>query len=519
MASNLSFPEMSPAQIAEALHHYGLAPTSNLRADDIANQQPDLLPAVFSAFLHPTGDDQQQLGFQALAALDNPEHHVEALRVLRLHRRAKAFLESIHFPGFTLRDLIRPDPRRLLQVLSALVNYLYYLEEKLALLQPIINHFPNSHDRRIELKAKIADVSLFSLAFPLTISILPNSFIYPLSSLQHQKAIEDHELQAQMEEPMVLKLQEEVNSLKLKLVDYNKQQLALRAKANSINEKKEEKLRKISEADFELMKLAEENSKLHSKIVQSPEKLQRALEEKKAARAELKNAEKIAMQSVQEKTATLDIYNKAYEKLSKHFSKIQVLQEQVWTSAKLIFILVTAAKTLEKEVKARKAKISDESVTIMALDAKIVEWDRKEREMDERAKAKMKERDQIITDENQKLAALRSEAERKLQHFQLREMEVEETVAKADKLFADADLVSIVAAEEQRRIYAKFQEIGQAFNIDKDNFSTVLDQVDEVSKETLERFGRQDAETFDTSTALKREPLVSLFFFFELQAL
>uniref|UniRef100_A0A0D9VG26 Kinetochore protein Nuf2 N-terminal domain-containing protein n=1 Tax=Leersia perrieri TaxID=77586 RepID=A0A0D9VG26_9ORYZ len=432
MASNFSFPEMSPAQIAEALHNYGLAPTPNLRADDIANPQPDLLPAVFSAFLNPTGDDgeNQQLGFQALAALDNPEHHVEALRVLRLHRKVKAFLESIQFPGFTLRDLIRPDPRRVLQVLSALVNYLYYREEKLALLQPIINQFPNSHDRRIELKAKIAE---------------------------HQKAIEDHELAAQMEEPMVLKLQEEVNSLKLKLVDYNKQQLALRAKANSINEKKEEKLRKISEADFELMKLAEENLKLRSKIVQSPEKLQ------------------------------------AYEKLSKHFSKIQALQEQV-----------TAAKTLEKEVKARKAKISDESVTVMALDAKIVEWDRKAREMDERAKAKMKERDQIIADENQKLAALRSEAEWKLQRFQLREREVEETLAKAAKLCADADSVSIAAAEEQQRIYAKFQEIGQAFNIDKDNFSTILDQVDEVSKETVERFGRQDAETFDASTALKR---------------
>lgn len=59
MASNFSFPPLTPEQIAEALHTYGLAPTANLRAEDIANPQPDLLPAVISNFLatvvDPTG--------------------------------------------------------------------------------------------------------------------------------------------------------------------------------------------------------------------------------------------------------------------------------------------------------------------------------------------------------------------------------------------------------------------------------------------------------------------------------
>lgn len=59
MASNFSFPPLAPEQITEALHTYGLAPTANLRAEDIANPQPDLLPAVISNFLaivvDPTG--------------------------------------------------------------------------------------------------------------------------------------------------------------------------------------------------------------------------------------------------------------------------------------------------------------------------------------------------------------------------------------------------------------------------------------------------------------------------------
>ena len=51
MASTFSFPEMTPAQLAEALHTFGIAPTANLRAEDIATPQPDLLPGVLSLFL------------------------------------------------------------------------------------------------------------------------------------------------------------------------------------------------------------------------------------------------------------------------------------------------------------------------------------------------------------------------------------------------------------------------------------------------------------------------------------
>jgi kinetochore protein Nuf2 len=48
--SHFSFPEMTPEQIAEGLHSYDIAPSPNLRAEDIANPQPELLPNVFSLF-------------------------------------------------------------------------------------------------------------------------------------------------------------------------------------------------------------------------------------------------------------------------------------------------------------------------------------------------------------------------------------------------------------------------------------------------------------------------------------
>jgi hypothetical protein len=42
---------MTAADIAEALHSYGIAPNANLRSEDIGKPAPDLLPSVLSLFL------------------------------------------------------------------------------------------------------------------------------------------------------------------------------------------------------------------------------------------------------------------------------------------------------------------------------------------------------------------------------------------------------------------------------------------------------------------------------------
>ncbi|XP_064962991.1 kinetochore protein NUF2 homolog isoform X2 [Musa acuminata AAA Group] len=161
-----------------------------------------------------------------------------------------------------------------------------------------------------------------------------------------------------MEEPTVQQLDAEVKDLRQIIQNYNKQQMSLKTMAKALKEKTDAINDKISQADFELVKNAQENSKLSSKIVQSPDKLQRALEEKKSYRTEVKNSERSAMQSVQEKTSTLEVYSK-----------------------------VNSAKTLEKDVKALKVKLSDERVSIMAVEAKLVEKQGKAKQAEELIKA------------------------------------------------------------------------------------------------------------------------------------
>ncbi|XP_065030223.1 kinetochore protein NUF2 homolog [Musa acuminata AAA Group] len=425
--SSFSFPERPAAEIIGALAQVGIAA---LKPEDLANPSADLVCTLYSnflAFADPLGEESDiQIAFSALELLDNPDHHVDAIRTFNLYRKIKGMLASIRFGSFNLRDLIKPDTKRTLQILSTIVNFIYYREEKLNMLQPIVDQFPAYEERRADLEAKIAEVN---------------------------KLILDHEVARQMEEPAVQQLDAEVKDLRQTIQNYNKQQMSLKTMAKALKEKTDAINDKISQADFELVKNAQENSKLSSKIVQSPDKLQRALEEKKSYRTEVKNSERSAMQSVQEKTSTLEVYSKVHDKLTKHLSRMQAIQEQV-----------NSAKTLEKDVKALKVKLSDEGVSIMAVEAKLVEKQGKAKQAEELIKAAETERDARHADETQKLNTVKAEMEWKLQCLEPRERKAEAMVTKGASLRSESDLLRETGNARRQQLHAKFEEILQEFH-------------------------------------------------------
>jgi len=218
------------------------------------------------------------------------------------------------------------------------------------------------------------------------------------------------------------------------------------------------------------MKRSQENSKLLSKIVQSPEKFQKNLEEKKGVRDELKTLEKMAMHKVQDKTNALEMYTKVCEKLSKHLSKIDALHE---TS--------TSAKASEKEVKALKAKISDQSLEMKTLHIKADEWRSKVHETEDRLKAKEKEKDQRIGENKLKMAALKSEAESELECLADRERETEEKVAKAADLCSKADAVEAAGRKKREEIFAQFEQVCETANLHMDGIDRSVREVDEAN--------------------------------------
>ena len=69
-------------------------------------------------------EEHGQLEFAALDHLENPDFHVESVRIIKLYNRIKDVLASMDCPkSFTLKDLIKPASDRTELFLSAILNF------------------------------------------------------------------------------------------------------------------------------------------------------------------------------------------------------------------------------------------------------------------------------------------------------------------------------------------------------------------------------------------------------------
>ncbi|KAK9162234.1 hypothetical protein Syun_003136 [Stephania yunnanensis] len=311
---------------------------------------------VLNLVLSRRDEDHGQADFHALGRLDNPDLHADSVRVMNLFHKIKEMVAAVFCPTpFTLKDLLKPDPNRTALFLSAILNFYLHMVGKLESLRPYVDPINSYVEKQTELESQIAELNA------------------EIAVLKHAR---------EMEQPLVLEVDAKVKELRQTIQSLNTQQMSLKASFRTLRDKTKEIEEKISNADFALVQSAQENAKLRSKIVQSPEKLQGAVEEKKVTLTEAKNSERSAMQAFQEKTTTLEIYSKAAKKMSKQLAQMQAIQEQV-----------NSGKAIDKDVKVLKAKLSDDRMLEMSLEAKLVERQGKVEQLEESRKAFEKERE------------------------------------------------------------------------------------------------------------------------------
>lgn len=253
--------------------------------------------------------------------------------------------------------------------------------------------------------------------------------------------------------PCVQEVDAKVKDLRQTIQGLNSHQMSLKATFRSKKEKVKEIDEKISSAEFALVQSVQENANLRSKIVQSPDKLQCALEEKKFMRDEARTSERSAMQSFQEKTAMVDVYTKACKKMSKQFAQIQAIQEQV-----------NSAKSVEKDVKGLKAKLSDEGVMDISLEVKLVERQGKAEQLDESRKQAEKEREFKYQEATKELNNVKLEVEAMRRNFEERHMQVGATVAEVDSLTLKTHSVRESGEAKQQELARKCEEIVKEFH-------------------------------------------------------
>ncbi|RDY03534.1 nuf2, partial [Mucuna pruriens] len=422
--SNYEYPRLRRPEICAILAQFQIA---NVTEQDLINPNPDMICDLYTRILIHLDllleEDNEQLEFDALEQLENPDFHVDSVRAVKLYHKIKEILAALECPRkFTFADILMPDPHRTDLFLGALLNFCLDRDARMVPVSEIVGEVNALEEQRTELEEN--------------------------RILQLKAEISECNEAKEREMPLVQEVEAKVKELRQTIAALNNNQMALRTTLRKLKEKTGEMDEKISNAEYTLVQNVQENANLRSKIAQSPDKVQRALEEKKLAREEARNAERIAMQTFHEKTALVEVFSKVYKKMSKHYKLMQAIQKQV-----------NSAKAIEKDLKALKAKLSDEEISEKSLEAKLVERQSKVEQMEELRKQLEKECNIMCEEATKYLSSTKSEVESKRSATETRQRNVEAVLSEADAINSKIASVKESGAVKVERLGRKCEEI------------------------------------------------------------
>lgn len=165
-------------------------------------------------------------------------------------------------------------------------------------------------------------------------------------------------------------------------------------------------------------------------------------------KTETKDAERAAIQLYRDKTTTVEAYSKACKKLYKHLAQMQAIQEQV-----------NYGKTVEKDVKVLKSKLSDDGVLNKSLEAKLVELRAKVDQSKENKRQLEKERALNHEEVGKELSNVKLEVESNRRALESRQRQVELMVAEADAIVSKISSVKEDDGAKMQELSHKYDEI------------------------------------------------------------
>ncbi|CAN8245060.1 unnamed protein product [Cochlearia groenlandica] len=432
------YPKLSRPEIITVLREFQIATVTDA---DLRNPNSDFVFDIFTRLLIYLDvineEDKGQVAFEALEQLENPDDHITSVKYMNLYIKVKEVLDLMDCPTeINCKDLIMPQSSRNEFFIGALLNYALYRDSKMELIKPNAEELSLLVEQQNQLDDKIAQVNA---------------------------EIAEYDEASERDLPCVQELEANIEELKQRISELNNQQLSLRTTFKEMKEKSTQMDNKISKAEFDLVQTVQENANLRSQIVQSPDKLQAALEEKKQLLAETKKAEVAAMKSYQEKAATLEVYQKAFKKMSKSSALLQQINEQA-----------TQVKAIEKDLKAQKAKLSEDEAVYNSLEAQVAEGERKVEELQGTLKQLEEEKGAVSRDCAEQLNELKAEVESKRRDLEDRQTYVESLLAMVVANTAKTKQVKQSGEYKVNQIASKYEEIVKQFGVYTASFGELL---------------------------------------------
>ncbi|KAK9821512.1 hypothetical protein WJX74_005779 [Apatococcus lobatus] len=303
MASSFSFPILSDAELLPCLREMEMP----VAAAQLAKPSAEFVRPIYETLVtNLTGlsrEDLQQPVLAATDVLEFPELHEESIPAFAFSSSLARLVAAVGIKDFTLReDLWKPEGPRLRRILSGIINFAKFREEKLG---PYL-------ELQEQLEAIFEDQQKLSL-----------------QHAQQAAEIEALHKTRSDEEPDVAMLEADAAKGYSHNQQLNKQQVALSNEVKALRNQ----IASISEQSgaerLKLLDARQEADRLSGLIVESPEKLQQMVEEVAAAVEKERSLISDADRRSRDCSSRADAVAKVEKDLGKAMKQLEELEAEV----------------------------------------------------------------------------------------------------------------------------------------------------------------------------------------------
>jgi kinetochore protein Nuf2 len=190
--------------------------------------------------------------FECCKVLEYPQLHEASIPELSFFRAISKLIGVCGINTFTTKDIFAPDPKRFRRQLSAVINFAKFREEHVIRCQELQVHTDAAVERRERCREE-------------------NEML--------KAELKRYKEELSVEEPVIAQLEQDCTILEEEVSELNKQQALLRHTTAELKSKNSEARDTIASAQFEILGRKQQIEKMRAKIVQSPEKLKKEIED------------------------------------------------------------------------------------------------------------------------------------------------------------------------------------------------------------------------------------------------
>ncbi|KAJ3092285.1 kinetochore-associated Ndc80 complex subunit nuf2 [Quaeritorhiza haematococci] len=247
-----SFPTLKPPEIVNCMADLSI-PFSE---EDLVRPQPHRILGAYEnladILMGVTREQYSQPSFAVMEILEYPDLHQESISLMAFYRQLYKLMTEVGVDAFSLRDVIKPEPGPLRRILSAVINFAKFREERMVFFEQCTQKTEEINERKHVLEQQNQDLA---------------------------EKVNSIRLRQAEQEPMAQKLREVNMSLTNDLRELKKQQTTLTSEIDNLKKQKNELNDKLANNQFLLVNCKQDCNRLKSRIVHSPEKLKQALQD------------------------------------------------------------------------------------------------------------------------------------------------------------------------------------------------------------------------------------------------